>query len=641
MSIILLHMPYAAVERPSIGLGTLQACLQREGLESEVIYGNLLYAQRIGLKRYKLVELTPTDVFLGEWTFSSAAFPDFHSDTDRYFQELELDVIEAILCEREKLRPVFQEMRDDTPAFIDEMVELVLSKNPRIVGAGSTFQQHCASLAILRRLKEERPDLITVLGGANCEGVMGQLSHSQFPWVDYVVSGEADEIVAPFFRSLLEGTDEELPDSVLSPDRRGVLPGRSKVEEMDRVPLPRYDDYFQQLERLEVGSRIEPGLLVESSRGCWWGATKHCTFCGLNGTGMNYRSKSAENALNDFTELERKYGGRRFEVVDNILDMRYFRTVLPQLEERDYSIFYETKANLKREHVATLARAGVRWIQPGIESMHDEVLRHIEKGSTALINVQLLKWTREFGVRVSWNFLAGFPGEKDEWYAEMAAWLPLIAHLQPPQEQSPDPLWTWRVTQIRYERFSPYHVAPEKYGLSLKPNRYYSYIYPLETSQLQDLAYFFEDETALALPRTGERPDEASRPGRRALEEWVDHWIRIYWKGNPLILSMRDENERLMIIDTRPCALQRVVHLEGREREVYLECDTPKARKSFSDQEVVDSLVQRKLMLELDGKVLSLAVRGDLPAMPRNIDFPGGCMDIDPVYVTPRKELSK
>ena len=223
----------------------------------------------------------------------------------------------------------------------------------------------------------------------------------------------------------------------------------------------------------------------------------------------------------------------------------------------------------------------------------------------------------------------------------MAAWLPLIAHLQPPQEQSPDPLWTWRVTQIRYERFSPYHVAPEKYGLSLKPNRYYRYIYPLETTQLQDLAYFFEDEAALALPRTGERPDEASRPGRRALEEWVDHWIRIYWKGNPLILSMRDENERLMIIDTRPCALQRVVYLEGREREVYLECDTPKARKSFADPEVVDSLVERKLMLELDGKVLSLAVRGDLPAMPRNIDFPGGCMDIDPVYVTPRKELSK
>ena len=65
------------------------------------------------------------------------------------------------------------------------------------------------------------------------------------------------------------------------------------------------------------------------------------------------------------------------------------------------------------------------------------------------------------------------------------------------------------------------------------------------------------------------------------------------------------------------------------------------ARKSFADPEVIDSLVERKLMLELDGKVLSLAVRGDLPAMPRNIDFPGGCMDIDPAYVTPRKELSK
>ena len=63
MSIVLVHMPYAAVERPSIGLGTLQACLKAAGLECEVVYANLLLAQRIGLKRYQLVEFTPTDVF--------------------------------------------------------------------------------------------------------------------------------------------------------------------------------------------------------------------------------------------------------------------------------------------------------------------------------------------------------------------------------------------------------------------------------------------------------------------------------------------------------------------------------------------------------------------------------------------------
>ncbi|MBT9584490.1 RiPP maturation radical SAM C-methyltransferase [bacterium] len=641
MSILLVHMPFAAVERPSIGLGTLQACLEREGLVAEVIYANLLFAERIGLKRYKLVEFTPTDVFLGEWAFAAAAFPDFHPDMDAYFREADLDVMEAIFGPRQNLRPLFEDLRRETPAFIDELVESLLAKKPRIVGASSTFQQHCASLALLRRLKQARPDLITVLGGANCEGAMGQATHREFPWVDYVVSGEADELAGQLFRTLLEDPQRPLPVSVLTPAQRGQAPGRSTVEQLDQVPAPNYDDYFALLDSLEVGKRIEPGLLVESSRGCWWGARHHCTFCGLNGTGMGYRSKSAERALGDFTQLQERYGSNRFEVVDNILDMRYFQTVLPQLEERNLNIFYETKANLKREHVAQLARSGVRWIQPGIESMHDEILRHIEKGSTALTNVQLLKWTREFGVRVSWNFLSGFPGEKDEWYAEMASWLPWISHLQPPQEQSPNPHWTWRVTQIRYERFSPYHVRPADFGLRLSPNRYYSYVYPLEEESLAELAYFFEDREALQYPRTGDRPDEHSRPGRQALERWVDHWIRIFWQGLPLILSMSDQDGKLLIIDTRPCALQRFVTLEGAERELYLACDSPQTAASAGSPEILRRLVDRKLMLHLNGRYLSLAVRGELPAMPRNWEFPGGCMDVEPGFVSKRLAISR
>ncbi len=634
MSIVLVHMPYAAVERPSIGLGTLQACLKAAGLECEVVYANLLLAQRIGLKRYQLVEFTPTDVFLGEWTFGKAAFPDFAPDPDRYFDEAELDVIEAIFGPRQQLQPIFTELREQMPDFIEEVARRIVRSQPRVVGCGSTFQQHCASLALLRRLKELQPDLITVLGGANCEGAMGAVTHRSFPWVDYLVSGEADELAVDLFRGLLTGTGE-FPGSVLTPTRRGQAPGRSTVERLDNVPTPDYDDYFRQLDELSVGLRIEPGLLVESSRGCWWGARHHCTFCGLNGTGMGYRSKSPERALADFTRLQERYAGRRFEVVDNILDMRYFTTVLPHLENRGLKIFYETKANLKREQVAQLARAGVRWIQPGIESMHDEVLRHIEKGSTALTNVQLLKWTREFGVRVSWNFLSGFPGEKDEWYAEMAEWLPLIAHLQPPQEQSPNPRWTWRVTQIRYERFSPYHVRPGDFNLELAPNRFYQYVYPLASESLNDLAYFFEDRELLAHPRTGPRPDEESRPGRRALEQWVDHWIRIYWQGLPLILSMLDVDEKLKLIDTRPCAPQRFLTLEGRQRELYLACETPQTPTSLNcPAEELDALVERKLMLRLNGRYLSLAVRGNCPDMPRNLDFPGGCMDIDPELVT-------
>ena len=660
MSICLVHMPYAAVERPSIGLGILQSALREAGLASEVVYANLMFAERMGLSRYKMVEFTPTDVFVGEWTFAGAAFPDFTPDHDEYMRLADIDVCSA-LYGRDKAWETFWSLRDEAPRFIDELARDILRRRPRIVGAGSTFQQHCASLALLRRIRELDPTVVTMLGGANCESAMGAATHRGFPWVDYVVSGEADEIVGGLCRRILEkGRDvaaDEVPTCVIVPAARGRRSeevGRGTVARMDVVPVPDYDAWFETLDRLAISARIAPGLLVETSRGCWWGARHHCTFCGLNGTGMGYRSKSPRLAVESFEQLSRRYGMRSFEVVDNILDMGYIRTVLPALAGASppYRIFFETKANLRREHVQALAEAGVTWIQPGIESMHDQVLGLIDKGCTALTNVALLKWTREFGIRVSWNFLGDFPGEDDAWYAEMAEWLPLVSHLQPPQEQSPIPRWTWKVTRIRYERFSPYHTRPEKYGITLGPNRYYPYVYPLPPHELNDIAYFFEEAGDLAGPPPHLRAEE--RPGRLSLESWVDAWIRRFWKGLPIILSMTDDGSALRIIDTRACAVARTTVLEGLTREVYLLCDTPQTERSVVERlrasgsddgalevrvaTVLGDLRKRKLVLALNGKHLSLAVRGDLPPFPRAWEFPGGAMDVEP-SMRPKREV--
>ena len=58
-------------------------------------------------------------------------------------------------------------------------------------------------------------------------------------------------------------------------------------------------------------------------------------------------------------------------MADNILDMNHFRSVLPALAQAGtpYELFYEIKANLRREQVATLAASGVTKVQPGIESL--------------------------------------------------------------------------------------------------------------------------------------------------------------------------------------------------------------------------------------------------------------------------------
>jgi radical SAM superfamily enzyme YgiQ (UPF0313 family) len=147
---------------------------------------------------------------------------------------------------------------------------------------------------------------------------------------------------------------------------------------------------------------VRPGLLVETSRGCWWGQKHHCTFCGLNGHGMTFRSKSSERVVQEFEAVTSRYGLRRLEVVDNILDMSHIRTALTSVARAQpgYELMYETKANLSYDQLRILAAAGVHWIQPGIESLHDRVLKLMDKGITACINISLLKAARTLGIRV-------------------------------------------------------------------------------------------------------------------------------------------------------------------------------------------------------------------------------------------------
>jgi magnesium-protoporphyrin IX monomethyl ester (oxidative) cyclase len=639
--VCLVLMPYAAMERPSLALGLLKACLKESGIESTVLYPNLWFAEEIGIYQYKVISESLSAGFVGEWTFSGAAFPDFEPNHSDYFS--------TIATNQTSTLPELWSVRNKASSFIDRVVKSIRDLQPRIVACSSTFHQHCASLALLRRIRELEPKIITIMGGANCEGPMGLATHQAFPWVDFVCSGEGDELFAKLCHKLLErGRDvppTELPYGVINPSYRGKglvasMAPRASVEDLDRIPIPDHDDYFEALQNCpKIASYITPGLFVETSRGCWWGQKQHCTFCGLNGKGMTYRSKSPERVVKEFTWLSGRYKLRKFFVVDNILDLNHIDTVLPIFAafEEPYSIFYETKANLKRQQVQQLAEAGVHWLQPGIESMHDSILALIKKGNTALINVQLLKWGREFGLQVLWNFLVGMPGELREWYAETLEWLPSIVHLQPPSG----------VRSVRVDRFSPYHEHSAEYGLTLVPHPAYSYIYPLDAETLKELAYYFEEARNTR--------DEKAIPEHQRLTEWVSQWQTLFKSESPPMLSMIADNcDRLTLIDTRPGAIKREISLEGLAYQVYVECDRVLSHWELVNalrqkygldvswdeiQPVVEELKSRQILLELNGKLLSLAVNEPILPLQEVREQPGGYVDVQRYISDSRKRF--
>jgi ribosomal peptide maturation radical SAM protein 1 len=395
----------------------------------------------------------------------------------------------------------------------------VVAAEPDVVGFTSTYQQNVAALAAAREVKRIAPGVVTVFGGANCDGAQGGALHRCFPTADYVIRGEG-EASFPQLLGALRAGGRAGPDQATLAGIPGLCwrdgAGRSQVNPMATRPLPPgqivgpdYDGYFERLEESRAQSWVEPKLVVEGARGCWWGEKHHCTFCGLNGSFMQFRSKSPTAFHAEIVELTRRHQVLDMFVVDNILDMGYLTSLLPALIEDGYDLRlqYEIKSNMRRHQLETLARAGVVHVQPGIESLSSRVLKLMDKGVTGCQNVRMLRDSVAAGLTVSWNYLYGFPGETDADYLSVIEQLPALHHLQPGGTTS----------RIAIERFSPYFNRPELGFADQRPDPQYALIYDLPPADLTDLAYLFDSA------QLGIGADVADRL-RAAMDEWNEQY---------------------------------------------------------------------------------------------------------------------
>lgn len=596
------------MDRPALGLSLLKARLARDGVACDVRYPSFTFADLLGAEEYQWISSAlPYIAFAGDWCFAEALYGPRPAADAGYVSQVLRDTWRLTYEDIRRVNAV----RVMTEKFLDHCMESIPWKDYAAVGFTSTFEQNLASLALAKRLKAAHPQIATVFGGANWEGEMGEELHRQFTFVDYVCSGEADESFPVLAALLLAGAVKSAalpPGIVYREGGRSLSTGRSMpVRNLNGLPVPDFSDYFNAWSESSASLATVPTVLVETSRGCWWGDKSHCTFCGLNGATLAYRSKSGPRALEEMRYLSDRWQTERIEVVDNILDMRHFTDLLPALAEdgRPWEIFYEVKANLSRAQVAALRSAGVTRIQPGIESLSDHVLKLMRKGTCALRNVQLLKWCREHGIRVDWNILYGFPGETREDYEQTLRMLPAIEFLDAPVACGP----------IRMDRFSPYCEEPEGFGLiNVRPMKPYGFLYPFPNESLMRIAYHFDFDY-----RPGETPagyaDEVIR--------FVEEWRRKEERG--LLCMVRRDDGSLLLRDSRPGAAFREVELSGSEAAAYDYCDEFKSfeaivrhlREQVPAGDIteggvrgfLESLAANKLALSDGRNWLSLAVR--------------------------------
>src|SRR5918911_22763 len=603
MDVVFAVPPFVDINRPAIGVSLLKAEIARHGFSSRIEYLHLRLAERIGFMAYQTIANSlGSDSLIGEWFFADVVFGDAIPHERDYINKVLPnysglgELMDVVL----KARPVRQQ-------FVEDCARQILQHEPKVVGFTTTFHTTCASLAITRRIKQSPDAPVIIFGGANCEGEMGLQLLRSFNWIDYVYTGEGDLVFTELLQNLLRDGDVNKPiHGILRQGESMELTTPEPIREMDDLPIPDYSDYFEQVRASSLQPEIRTDLLIETSRGCWWGAKQHCTFCGLNGATMSFRSKSPERVFEELSYLAETYGQKRIDGVDNILDTKYINTLFPKLSESglDLELFYEVKANLRYEQLATLRAGGMRSIQPGIESFSNEVLRLMRKGCTGLQNIQLLRWCDELGIEIAWNLLAGFPGESPSEYERMAKLLPLLTHLSPPASCTP----------IRLDRFSPFYTRPDELGLErVRPTLAYYYVYPLGRRELMRLAYFFDFDYA-----------DKRVPATYIME--VRQEVQKWWNKR---LGEPDERARLdayydedvvNITDTRGIAGTEQSHqLTGLAAQLFRQCDSAQSvanlQREFagltSEEEIQRALAElqdAKLIIEMDGQYLSLAV---------------------------------
>lgn len=557
--VALVSMPWHSTNMPSIQLGINQALLSEHDIEttshSFYLEWSRFLAQRVYHREEMLAGIeSVSDTFhgvgLGEWIFGVPPLfpsdPQFDAEYYRFLVQKRIParVIDSAFA-----------VRNWVPEFLNQCVSEILAQSPGVVGFTTMFSQNIASLVLAKQLKRHDNDLKVVFGGANCQGEMGAALFRRFPFIDAVVRGESEGVFPELIQNWQSGNSpSELPGICLrDSDVQRINPAASNASfTMADVPGPDYDEYFQRLVRHPLQPIIDPQiqLPVESSRGCWWGEKSHCTFCGLNGATMSFRSKPAEQFHDQLMDLSQRYRRLKFFSVDNILDMNYHRELLPRLAESpiDFQLFFEVKANLRKSQLRLMRDAGIRTIQPGIESFSTPILKLIRKGTTALQNIRLLKYCAELGVDVVWNVIYGFPNEPIAEYESMAAAAPSLVHLQPP-----------RMVRLVIDRYSPYHADPSSHGLQITgPAEFYAYIYREKASDLADLAYHFE-----AVHADGRDPEHYTQSLKAAIENWGNRYAT-----NPGRLTLQLGPGFVRINDHRFERPSEVI-LEGIEAAVY------------------------------------------------------------------------
>jgi ribosomal peptide maturation radical SAM protein 1 len=601
--IALLSTPWPLFNRPSIQLGTLKAYLQREfpqgRVDAQHLYLN--FAESLGYDVYRTISERN---WLSESCFAALLYPERITLIERFWKRHSRGL---------SLRRDFREICSELQAASDRLLASPSWSSYQLIGFSICYGQLTSSLYFIQKIKEAAPGTRVVIGGSACAGEMGSSLLRTFPAIDFVATGEGEKPLLHLVRWLSQPRSSADPEPFpgLLTRHTGPLNGFSQVSDLDDLPVPDFSDYFDRLVAMVPEKRFLPRLPVEMSRGCWWRKTsadwtrRGCAFCNLNVQWKGYRAKSTGKIIAEIRSLVETYQVLSLSFMDNLLPPTHLKDLFQRLADlgKDLRLFGEIRATTTRRDLLAMADAGMVEVQVGIEALSSRLLKKLNKGTTAIQNLEIMKNCEASGLpRLTSNLITHFPGSDED---DMKETLVNLQYAFPFRPLKATPFW------LGYG--SPVWSNPGAYGIrKVRNHPDYADLFPQEV--LGTLILMIQNYQG------GVKEQERLwHPLKQAVEAWKKTYEALHrTPASGPILSYQDGGDFLIIRERRDGQDDMTHRLRGTSRGIYLFCEENRSIREildrypgFAEEKVLPFLTMmgdKKLMFREGERYLSLAV---------------------------------
>jgi len=385
----------------------------------------------------KILLLNPCQINIPDFNYQTAIAKGYPA-----YPSMGLGYLSSVLKSSGKYEIIFHdnyfeglkiiiEQKKNKPEIFLEIYKEILLKN-------SDVDIVCISLMFssifnnfinyVKMTKELLPKCLIITGGSHItcayESVM------KINEVDYALMYEADKTILLLLDAIKNNKDKTAISGLVYRNGCEIIKNERtfREENLDNIPSPDWiginmPEYYK-IGRFGGAYAIEgcegkPFACITTSRGC----RGHCAFCSVSDImGGSVRMRSPEPVADEIGRLYNEYGIKFFEILDDDFTFSKSRalSIMNEIVKRGYDIRWTAKngliaCSLDEELIEAMSKSGCRYVQIGVESGNESIIKWLKKPLTFDKLIEVRKLFRKFPeIYLAGYFIVGFPEETYE-----------------------------------------------------------------------------------------------------------------------------------------------------------------------------------------------------------------------------------